>query len=174
MRVALLAEFADAGQLLDAAYAARAAGYRRLEAYAPFAVPGLDEALRLPATLVPAFMLVCGILGAILGFALQVYLAAVDYPLNAGGRPDLSWPPFGLLAFEFAVLGAALAGFVGMLALNGLPRLHHPVFGVADFGRASQDRFFLALEPGDDTAAARRFLLGLEPLAVSEVADGLD
>lgn len=169
----LMAEFGTAEHLLVAARAARAAGYRRLEAYAPFAVPGLSEALALPPGGVPWIMLVFGILGGVAGFLLQTYLAAVDYPLNAGGRPYFSWPPFALLAFEFTVLGAAVSGFFGMLALNGLPRLHHPVFDAAEFGRASQDRFFLALET-DKGEAARRFLQGLGSLSITEVGDGMD
>lgn len=167
----LLAEFAGADGLLAAARQARAAGYARLEAYAPCAVPGLDEALGLGETGVPPLMLAFGTLGGTGAFLLQAYLAAVDYPLNAGGRPFFSWPPFVLVAFELTVLGAALAGFIGMLALNGLPRLHHPVFEAPGFERCSQDRYFLALGTAHDPAAARAFLEGLGALAVREVDD---
>jgi hypothetical protein len=170
-----MAEFAGADELLEAARRAREAGYRRLDAYAPFAIEGLDEALGLRRTRLPRLMLVFGLLGGISAFLLQAYLAAVDYPLNAGGRPYFSWPPFALLAFEFTVLGAALAGFVGMLALNGLPRLYDPVFDAPDFERGSQDRFFLVIDgvdPKFEAEAVRAFLESLQPLAVVEVGDG--
>lgn len=173
-QVSLMAEFAEAEDLLEAVRRARAAGYRRIEAHAPFALEGLDEALGLKRTRLPRLMLIFGLLGGVSAFLLQGYLAALDYPLNAGGRPYFSWPPFALLAFEFTVLGAALAGFVGMLVLNGLPRLHHPVFGAADFERASLDRFFLAIDaadPGFEPGETRRFLESLRPLAVMEVED---
>jgi hypothetical protein len=173
-KAALMAEFASAEQVLAAARRARAEGYRRIEAYAPFAVEGLDEALGLPKTRLPRLILICGLLGGISAFLLQAYLAAVDYPLNAGGRPYFSWPPFTLPAFEFTVLGAALAGFFGMLARNGLPRLHHPVFGAEDFERASQDRFFLAIEAEDplfELETVRRFLASLQSVAIVEVGD---
>lgn len=168
-RPSLMAEFAGADELLEAARRAREAGYLRLEAYAPFAVEGLDEALGLRRrTGVPRIMLVFGLLGGLSAFLLQGYLAAVDYPLDAGGKPYFSWPPFALLAFEFTVLGAALAGFVGMLVLNGLPRLYDPVFDAPDFGRGSQDRFFLRVDAADP-GAVRDFLESLRPLAVVEV-----
>lgn len=170
----VMAEFAGAKALLEAARRARAAGYRRIEAFTPFAVEGLDEALDLPRTRLPWIMLACGLLGAVSTFLLQAWLAAVDFPLNAGGRPYFSWPPFTILSFEIMVLAAAVSGFLGMLALNGLPRLHHPVFGAAGFERASQDRFFLLLEADDrgfEADAARRFLESLHPLAVTEVGD---
>jgi hypothetical protein len=169
-----MAEFAGADALLEAARRAREAGYRRLEAYAPFAIEGLDEALGLRRTRVPRIMLIFGILGGVSAFLLQWYLAAVDYPLNAGGKPLFSWPPFALLAFEFTVLGAAVSGFIGMLALNGLPKFYDPVFDVPDFGRGSQDRFFLRVDAADrkfEPEAVRRFLESLQPLAVVEVGD---
>ncbi len=169
----LLAEFETAEELLDAIGRTRVAGYRRIEAYAPFAAPGLDEALDLPATPLPRWMLMFGILGGVSAFLLQAYLAAVDYPLNAGGRPYFSWPSFTPVTFEFTVLGAALAGFFGMLALNGLPRPYHPIFDATNFARASQDRFFLMIDSGDpefDPDAARRFLYSLNPIAVTEVS----
>lgn len=166
-----LAEFETAEQLLNAVVRTRTAGYRRIEAYAPFAVPGLDEALDLPATPLPRWMLMFGILGGVSAFLLQAYLAAV-YPLNAGGRPYFSWPSFTPVTFEFTVLGAALAGFFGMLALNGLPRPYHPIFDATNFDRASQDRFFLMIDSDDpefDPDSTRRFLDSLNPIAVTEV-----
>ncbi|CAI8811096.1 DUF3341 domain-containing protein [Methylocaldum szegediense] len=167
-----LAEFATAEQLLNAITRTRIAGYRRIEAYAPFDVPGLAEELDLPASRLPLWILIFGILGGVSAFLLQAYLAAVDFPLNAGGRPYFSWPSFTLVSFEFTVLGAALAGFFGMLALKGLPRPYHPIFDAANCDRASQDRFFLMIDSDDpefDPDSTRRFLESLNPIAVTEV-----
>lgn len=171
----LLAEFASAEALLEAARRARAAGYQRLEAHTPFAVEGLDQALGIGPGRLPGLMLIFGLIGGISAFLLQIYLAALDYPLNAGGRPYFSWPPFLLLTFEFTVLGAALAGFFGFLGSSGLPRLHHPLFDLPAFERASQDRFFLAIEGSDgEPEAIRRFLEALRPEAVWEVGRGVE
>lgn len=168
----LLAEFSGAGKLLAAARAARETPYTNLEAYSPFAIDGLDEALGARAARVPLSMLI-GALAAGLGtYALECYAAVIDYPLNVGGRPLLSWPAFVPAALEMTVLGAAILGVIAMLAGNRLPRLHHPLFGVAAFERATSDRFFLLLRaggPGFDAAAARAFLESLSPLSLTEV-----
>jgi hypothetical protein len=145
----LVAEFSSAEALLEAVRAARAAGYRRLEAYTPFSVEGLPEALGPSPDRVPLFTLIGGIVGGIGGFFLQWYSAVVDYPINSGGRPLNSWPAFIPATFELAVLAAALAAFGGMLAFNGLPRLRHPIFDTPDFHLASRNRFFLCIR-GDD------------------------
>jgi hypothetical protein len=100
---------------------------------------------------------------------MQWYSAVISYPINAGGRPLHSWPEFIPVTFELTVLVAALAGVAGMLILNGLPRLHHPVFDVEAFDLASRNRFFLCLRADDDVTSIRSFLRALEPLGVWEV-----
>ncbi len=169
----LLAEFATADALLEAASRARTqflAG--SVEAYSPFPIDGLSEALGLRADSVPRWMLLGALLGGLGTYALEWYSAVFDYPLNVGGRPFASWPAFLPPALEITLLGAALAGVIAMLAGSGLPRLHHPLFGVAAFTRASNDRFFLLLraqQASFDAVAARRFLESLGPLTISEV-----
>jgi len=168
---AIVAEFAEPARLVDAVQRCRER-YVEVDAYAPYAVDGLAEALGFHGNRVPLFTLIGGILGAAGIYFLQWYSAVVDYPINAGGRPIDSWPVFVIPTFEVAVLAAALAAFVGMLALNGLPRLHHPIFNAADFDLASRNRFFLSVradDPAFDSQATRDFLASLEPVRVIEV-----
>jgi hypothetical protein len=168
----LLAEFESEEALLAAARRARKAGYRRLDAFSPYPVEGLDEAVGARWNLVPVFVLAGGIGGALAGYGLQYYATVMAYPINVGGRPLHSWPAFIPITFELAILGAAVAGLLAMLALNGLPMPYHPVFNVAEFARASQDRFFLLIEASDrkfKAAATRQFLAGLNPTQVNDV-----
>jgi len=170
----LLAEFDSAEALLQAVRRAREAGFRRLEAYSPLCVDGLDEALGGTREYVPLITLGGGILGALAGYFLQWYSATINYPINVGGRPLDSWPSFLPVAFEIAVLGAAFAALIGMLALNGLPRLMHPLFELEEFRRASSDRFFLCVCSQDvrfDPQSTRGFLGSLGALAVLEVPE---
>lgn len=168
----LMAEFASAGALLDAACRARAAEHARLDAYSPFPVEGLSEALGLAHDRVPLLVLLGGLCGGIGTFALEYYSAVIDYPINVGGRPLDSWPAFVPAALEMAILFAALFGVVGMLALNGLPKLYHPVFNVTRFAAASRDGFFLVVTPEDtrfDIEGVRRLLDESAPLSIVEV-----
>ncbi|HVZ46323.1 MAG TPA: DUF3341 domain-containing protein [Ramlibacter sp.] len=168
----IMAEFSTADQLLATARRVREAGYRHAEAYSPFAIEGLAEALGFERDRVPLATFLGGLSGAVLGFGLQWYSAVIDFPLNIGGRPLDSWPMFVPVTFELAVLGAALSAAVAMLWSNGLPRLRHPVFDAPDFDLASRNRFFLCLrsdEPGFDREAALRLLEASRPLRCIEV-----
>ena len=169
----LMAEFDTPGALVDAATKARLAGYRKMDAYSPIPVEELDEALGLRRTRLPILVLLGGILGGLGGFSLEVWVSAVAYPMNVGGRPLISWPHFIPVTFETTVLGAALTAFIGMWALNKLPQPYHPVFNVEAFARASTDRFFLVIETGDprfDRTSTWNFLESTHPIGVSEVA----
>jgi hypothetical protein len=168
----LLAEFEQPEQLLAAAHRAREAGYRRMDAYTPFPVEGLAEALGRHYTLVPLITLIGGLAGCAGGFGLQYWISKIAYPINVGGRPFNSWPAFIPVTFEMTVLGAALSAVLGMLALNGLPMPHHPLFNEPRFALASRDRFFLCVEARDrrfDLAETRRLLESLTTRAVMEV-----
>ena len=167
-----MAEFESAEALLAAVRRARAAGYRRIEAYAPFPVEGLAEAIGFAGNRVPLFALLGGVAGGAGGYLMQWYSAVLSYPINVGGRPLHSWPSFIPVTFELTVLGAALAAVLGMLFLNGLPALYHPVFNAHDFDLATRNRFFLCLRADDaqfDVQRTRAFLDDLHPLRVVEV-----
>lgn len=168
----LMAEFATPEQLLEATRQTREAGYRRIDAFAPFPIEGLAEAVGFHRSRFPMIVMLGGILGGVGGFALQYYAAAVSYPINVGGRPMNSWPAFVPVTFEMAVLFAAFAAVFGMLGLSGLPTPYHPVFNVPRFALASRDRFFLCIlarDPMFDPELTRKFMLTLNPREVNEV-----
>lgn len=166
------AEFVDDETLLAASRAAYAHGYRNLNAYTPYPVHGLAEAVGMTRTHVPLVTLIGGIVGCISGFALQYVTTVILYPLDVGGRPLNSWPSFIPITFEFTILFAAGGAVLGMLALNGLPMPWHPLFNVPAFDRCSQDRFFLSIRSDDpmfDEEETRTFLEGLAPHAIHDV-----
>lgn len=170
----VMGEFETPEKLIHAVEKAREAGYRRFEAFSPFPVEGLSEAMGLKRNLVPLITLIGGLTGGMGGFGFQYWVAAITYPLNIGGRPFNSWPAFIPVTFELTILGASLAAVFGMLALNGLPQPHHPVFNVHRFSHASADRFFVCIESRDpkfQLAETARFLQGLEAHHVSEVSN---
>jgi len=169
----LMAEFDDPNALVEAARKAYAQGYRRMDGYSPFAIEELSEALGVHRTLVPTLVLAGGLVGAAVGFGLTYWTSVIAYPLNIGGRPFNSWPAFIVPTFETTVLFAAATAVFGMLALNGLPMLYHPVFNVPRFALATRDRFFLCIEANDarfDRNGTRQFLEGLGAREVTDVA----
>ena len=169
----LMAEFEDPNTLVAAAAQAREAGYRRMDAYSPFPIEELHEALGSHHSKLPLIVLIGGAVGCLGGFLLQYWASAIAYPLNVGGRPFNSWPAFIPVTFECTILGAALSAVLGMLALNGLPMPYHPVFNVPRFALASRNRFFLCIEARDrkfDLEKTRAFLESLSPREVSTVA----
>ncbi len=168
----LMAEFVNSEELLAAARRVYQEGYRRLDAYSPLPVEGLAEAIGFHRTAVPLIVLIGGLAGCLGGFFMQYWIAVLDYPINVGGRPLLSWPSFIPVTFELTVLIGGLSALIGMLALNGLPMPYHPVFNVPRFELATQNRFFLCIEATDpkfDRQGTRRFLEGLQPQGVYDV-----
>jgi hypothetical protein len=167
-----MVEFKEPAELVSAAERAHQEGYRRMDGYSPYPVPGLAEALGFRRNRLAFVVLLGGILGGALAFFMQYYAAVIDYPVNVGGRPLNSWPSFIPVTFELTILLAAFAAVLGMLGLNGLPRPHHPVFNVPAFERASRNRFFLCIQSDDPKfhpEHTRRFLASLGPGDVLEV-----
>ncbi len=144
----LLAEFDSPEALTAAAKKARAAGYRRLDAFTPFPVEGLPQILRLPRPKISWIGLAGGFTGGGFAFLMQCY-TNYDFPINVGGRPLYPFSAFAVVMFELTILFSALFMIVGMLWQNGLPRLNYPVFAASRFHRASKDRFFLCVSADD-------------------------
>jgi hypothetical protein len=168
----LMAEFDNPSDAVAAARRVYEEGYRRIDAFSPYPVEELSEAIGVHKTHMPLIILLGGLLGGTLGFLMQVYIEVVDFPINVGGKPYYSWPAFIPITFECTVLGAALFAVFGMLALNGLPEPYHPVFNVPTFALASRDRFFLLVEAADpkfDRERTAELLRALGPLEVSDV-----
>jgi hypothetical protein len=168
----LLAEFDSVESLVHATEQAYAHGYRAMDAYSPFPVEELSDALGFRTRAVPLLALAGGLTGVVTGFGMQAGVHAVLLPINVGGRPLVSWPAFIPVTFEMGVLFSALFTLVGLLALNRLPEPYHPVFNVPGFARATRDRFFLCIEARDarfNAEGTRRFLEGLGAREVSDV-----
>jgi hypothetical protein len=168
----LLAEFDGPNSLVHASERAHAEGFRKMDAYSPFPIEELSEAIGFHRTRLTLIILVGGLLGLLTGVAMQYWISAIDYPLNVGGRPYAAWVAFVIPCFELTILFASFSAVVGMLALNGLPLPYHPVFNVPEFSRVSRDGFFLAIEASDprfDAPETRKFLQGLRAVGVWEV-----
>ena len=168
----VIAEFSDPQALLDAANRAREKGYTEMDAFSPFPIHGLAEAVGFNKTRLSAIVLVMGLLGGIGGFFMCWYANVISYPLNIGGKPLNSWPAWIPITFECAILLAAFGAVFGMLALNGLPMPYHPVFNVRRFDSASRDKFFLVIQARDPKFKldeARNFLATLGPREVTDV-----
>ena len=169
----LMAEFESPTELVAAARAAREKGYRKLDAYTPFPIEELTDALHLHYNKLPLIVLLGGILGGLSGYLLQYYVTVIYFPINVAGRPLHSWPAYIIITFELTILFAAISAVLGLLALCGLPMPYHPVFNVPRFVQASRNRFFLCIQARDplfDLQRTSEFLLTLEPREVSEVA----
>src|SRR5258707_12415748 len=172
----LLGEFDSPDELMEAANKVRKAGYKRIDAFAPFPVEGLSQALGLGRKhdLVPLLTLVGGLGGGLTGFFFQLWANVSSYPMNIAGRPLNSWPAFIPVTFELTILGASTFAVFGMLALNRLPQPHHPLFNVKRFKRASSDKFFLCIMSRDKKfhlEETARFLQSLDAKHVTEVRD---
>jgi hypothetical protein len=168
----LLAEFATMEAVVAAAAKVRDAGYTVTDAFSPFPVEGLNEALGKKPTRIGYAILAGGITGLVSAFGLMFYTAVIDYPINVGGRPLFSWPMYFPIMFELTVLLSAFTAVFGMIGLNGLPRPYHPLFNVPEFLKASRDTFFIAIEATDpkfDATQTKSFLKGLSAKGVYEV-----
>jgi hypothetical protein len=170
----LLAEFEAPDAMLETLRALRALGYRRLDAYSPFPVPGAEDALGLGRSRLPRAVFLGGALGLVWSYWLQWFLNAAVYPVNDGGRPAHAPPAFIPATFETTILFAAFAAFFGVLLLSRLPRLWHPVFEVEGFERAAIDRFFVgvdARDPSFDAALVAKTLARSRPLRIVRLTE---
>ena len=167
----MMAEFDSPSDLVAAAHKTHEAGYKKIDAYSPFPIEDLAEAIHC-TNHVPLVTLIGACIGGLSGYLLQYWVAVITYPVNIGGRPYHSWPSFIIVTFELTILFGGLSSAIGMLALNGLPMPYHPVFNVPEFAKASENKFFLvvfASDPQYDAARTRSFLSGLSPRMIAEV-----
>lgn len=167
----LMAQFDTPEDVIEASTRTRAAGYTKIEAYTPFPIEALGDALGY-RPIIQYLVLIGGLVGAFAGFALQYYASVVSYPIIVGGRPFNSFPAFVIVIFELTILFAAFAAVFGTLGLSGFPHPYHPVFNAPGFDRASKDKFFLCIEAEDirfDLVKTKAFLESLNPEDVSEV-----
>ena len=168
----LMAEFNDVTALVDAAKRTRADGYRKVDAFSPFPIHELFEALDLDDKRVSRAVLLGGIAGCLAGFGLCYWVSVIAYPLNIGGRPFNSWPSFIPVTFEVTILLASLTAVLTLIVLNGFPMPYHPVFNVKRFAeRASQDGLFLAIEAEDPKFDREKTRAYLTQLGAREVSD---
>lgn len=145
---AVLAEFKTPAEVYHAAEKVRDAGYKRWDVHTPFPIHGLEGAMGIQRTILPLISGSIGLGGAAVGLALQWWITR-DYPIVVQGKPFVAWEPFTPVTFELGILHCAFATLIGMLALNGLPRWHHPIFNSERFLRSSDDRFFIAIDAAD-------------------------
>lgn len=168
----LLAEFDSAEALIGATRAVRAAGYTRVEAYAPYPLPEAAEALGCRRPGVAFLTLAAGVVGGAAGYFMQWWISSQAYRLNVGGKPPSSWPMFVPVSFELTVLTAALAAFLSVFVLCRLPRFHHPLFAAPLFARATEDGFYLCVaadDPTFDAAGTRALLESLRATGIEAV-----
>ena len=168
----VMAEFESPTDLVAAAHKVYSLGYRRINGYSPFPIEELSEAIGFTKTGLPLIVFIGGVVGGLSGFFMQYWIAAIDYPINVGGKPTNSWPAFIPITFEMTVLFAAFSAVLGMLILNKLPQPYHPVFNLPNFALATRDRFFLAIEANDakfNHAEVVDLLKSLNAVAVNDV-----
>jgi hypothetical protein len=170
----LLAEYTTPAQIFKACERVRDAGYSKWDSYTPFAVHNLDRAMGLKQSVVPWIVFACGMTGATLGITMQWWMSTVDYPIIIAAKPYFSYPAYVPVTFECGILFSAFGAVLGMLGLNRLPQHYHALFKVPRFSRASDDRFFIAIEAGDpkyDADRTRKLLEETGATSVEEVED---
>ncbi|MBE7517189.1 MAG: DUF3341 domain-containing protein [Chloracidobacterium sp.] len=166
-----MAEFDTPTQLVDAARAVRDAGYTKTDAFSPYPIHEIDEALGVKRSILPYLIFAGGVTGLLTALGLVYFVHVIDYPIIVGGRPHFSLPAFIPVMFELTILFSAGVAVFGMLFLNGLPSPYHPVFNIPRFALASREKFFLVIEAKDssyDYDETRKFM---ESLGSQEVID---
>ncbi len=146
---AVLAEFDSPTALLKTAETLRDAGYKKFDCHSPFAIHGMDRAMGLKRSPLGWMVGLAAVVGTSSALALQWWTSTIDYPLVISGKPFFSFQAYVPVTFALGVLLSAATALIGMLALNGLPRFHHPVFYSDRFSRASDDGFFVSVESDD-------------------------
>ena len=145
----VLADYATPDELLTAIWEVRKRGYTKFEAYTPFPIHGIDEAMGARRSKLGWVVLTGGFIGGTIALLLQWWTGAVSYPLTIGGKPLFAIEPSIPITFELTVLLASFGAVFGMFAINGLPQFYHPVFNYKKWKGATDDRFLLVVEASD-------------------------
>jgi hypothetical protein len=145
----LLARFDNPSKLIEAARKVRDSGYKKFDCHSPFPIHGMDQAMGLKRSPLGWMVGLAALIGTSGALALQWWTSTIDYPLNISGKPLFSYQAYVPVTFAVGVVFAAIAALIGMLALNGLPRYHHPVFFSKEFSRVTDDGFFISIEADD-------------------------
>lgn len=168
----LMAEFDTTTEIVEAAEKVRDAGYTKTDAFSPFPIHEMDEALGIKRSILSFLVFGGGIMGGLAGFGLTFWTHVIEYPIMVAGRPHFSFPAFIPPIFELTILFAAFTAVFGMIILNGLPSPYHPVFNVPRFNLASREKFFLLIEADDkqfDYEETKKFMESLNPQEVHNV-----
>lgn len=169
----VLAQFDDVRAVYRAAERVRGAGYSKWDVHSPFPIHGIEAAMGMKRTILPVLVAIGAFTGIGAALAMQ-YWMNLDYEIVVQGKPYNAWEPFMPITFELGVLFSAFAALLSMLALNGLPRFHHPLFVHERFLRSSQDRFFIVVEATDpkfDPGRTRTLLEGAGATAIELVEE---
>ena len=166
----LMAEFNTPGDLLRAGEKLRAEGYQKWEAFTPFPIHGLDKIMGYRNSLVGWVALAGGAFMFLNVVFLIWFTNAFDYPLIVGGKPMFSWPMTFVPAYIMLIMGGAFGALLGMLGLNQLPRLHHPLLDQKRFALVSRDKFILVIGAQDEKFCAKETKTFLEALGGTHVA----
>lgn len=170
----LLAEFKNEDEIMAAAKEVRAAGFQHWDCHVPYPVHGLDKAMGVKNTILPWIVLAGGLTGATLGYSMQYWMNAIDYPMLISGKPMHSGPSQIPVTFELTILFSAFGAFFGSMALNVLPKFYSPLFRSERFRRATSDRFFVCIEARDSQYSegkTRDFLQSLGAVHVETVEE---
>ncbi|MBS1724138.1 MAG: DUF3341 domain-containing protein [Armatimonadetes bacterium] len=165
----VVASFRTPEEVLDATLKAREAGYQEMDAYTPIPVEGLTDALKFDDVRLGWITFLAGIAGGATGLWLEWWTSNYAYAHNVGGKPLTSWPMFFPVLYECTILFAAFGATFGMIALNGLPKPHQPIFNAEAVNRASTDRFVLCIEAKDPSFDERKVTDFLNKLGPEEV-----
>ncbi|MGB1124627.1 MAG: DUF3341 domain-containing protein [Phycisphaeraceae bacterium] len=183
----LIGEFDNVDDIIDAANAVREAGYTKIDAHSPFPVHGIDDALGIKPTILPWIVLCMGLTGMTTGLILTTYTMADWLPIP-GMAPEnfegykflISGKPFNSLAgfipviFELTIMFSAYTAVFAMFLLNKLPMMSNPLLRSKRFRRATDDRFFIAIDARDaqfDAKQSAEFVKNLPGCLAVEVID---
>ena len=165
----LMAEFDTPGAVLHAAHGVRDAGYHHWDVFTPFPIHGIDKVMGYRNSLVGwvSLALGAGAFASVVG--LIWYANAFDNRFIVGGKPMFSAPMTFVPAYIMLIMGAAVGALVGMLGLNQLPRLHHPLLAKKRFDLVTRDKFVIVIGANDEKFCAKETRQLLESLGAANI-----